>query len=158
MTSHELTQAELNRISDAFILAIKAHEGSYRGDGVPYVSHPIRIALHALNLGMSSDAIVAAVLHDVVEDTDTPLAEISNKFGEVVGSLVRALTKPPRGTTNRSQIYQKQLLEGPVEARRIKLLDIQDNLSDVEEFLDEEAAKAYRKSREALAVVLEASL
>ena len=158
MTSHELTQIELNRISEAFILAIRAHKGSYRGDGVPYVSHPIRIALHALNLGMSSDTVIAAVLHDVVEDTDTPLSEIRDKFGEGVESMVKALTKSPRGTPNRTQIYQEQLLEGPIEARRIKLLDIQDNLSDVDVYLGEDAAREYRLSREALAAVLEASL
>jgi len=158
MTVRELTQDELNQISEAFIQAIAAHEGSYRGDGVPYVSHPIRISLHALSLGMSSDAVIAAVLHDVVEDTEVPLAQIVGKFGENVGMMVKALTKPPRGFPDRSRVYQEQLLSGPIEARRIKLLDIQDNLSDVDEYMERDIAKQYRKSREALAEVLKASL
>lgn len=158
MSLRELTQDELTRISDAFILAIKAHEGSFRGDGVPYVSHPIRIALHALSLGMPTDAVIASVLHDVVEDTDISLSVIIEEFGEQVGAMVKALSKPPRGTPDRTRIYKEQLLSGPSDARRIKLLDIQDNLSDVDDFMDLKAAAEYRNSREALADILRASL
>ena len=158
MTPRELTQDELNRIGKAFILAIQAHNGSQRKDGVPYVIHPIRIALHALSLGMSEDAIIAAVLHDVVEDTDTSLNDISDMFGRDVASMVDALTKPERGTPNRSSLYQEQLLAGPEDARRVKILDIQDNLWDVDDFLEPKAAADYRSSREALADILKASL
>ncbi|MFW9907675.1 MAG: HD domain-containing protein [Candidatus Thorarchaeota archaeon] len=154
----ELTQEELERISAGFVFAMNAHKGSFRTNGVPYVSHPIRVALHALSLGMNSNATIAAVLHDVVEDTDTSLSDISSAFGLEVAEIVKALTKPKRGTSNRNQIYQAQLLSGPEDARRIKLLDIQDNLSDVDEFLGAEAALEYRNSREALAEVLRESL
>lgn len=158
MAPVELTQDELGRVGDAFILAINAHNGTFRGKGVPYVSHPIRVALHALSLGLSSDAVIAAVLHDVVEDTAVPLPDITERFGTYVSSLVKALTKPPSGFKDRSKVYQEQLLSGPEEARQIKLLDIQDNLSDVEAFLEEGAARAYRESRESLAKALRDSL
>jgi GTP pyrophosphokinase len=107
---------------------------------------------------MSTEAVISAVLHDVVEDTEVTLQEIKERFGSVVESNVCALTKPERGTPNRSDIYQRQLLNGSHDARRIKLLDIQDNLSDVEEFMGEEQAMNYRKDREALADILKASL
>ncbi len=158
MTPRELKDWEIKRVSDAVILAISAHDGTYRGDGVPYVVHPIRIALHAASLGLSTHTIIAAVLHDVVEDSDTPISEIYLRFGDGVGDMVTALTKPEKGSPNRSNIYQEQLLKGPVEARMIKLLDIQDNLADIDEFFEPEKAKAYRNSREALADILRASL
>jgi len=158
MSPRELKDWEIERVSEAIILAINAHDGTYRGDGVPYVVHPIRIALHAASLGLSIKTILAALLHDVVEDTDTSIEEIYSQFGQEVGDMVKSLTKPERGTPNRSSIYKEQLLNGPVEARMIKLLDIQDNLADIEEYLEPDKAKAYREDREDLANVLRASL
>ena len=76
MSPRELTEQEIERVSDAVILAINAHDGTYRGDGVPYVVHPIRIALHAASLGLSTQTILAALLHDVV---DLFSAEIGHK-------------------------------------------------------------------------------
>ncbi|MDF1538126.1 MAG: HD domain-containing protein [Candidatus Thorarchaeota archaeon] len=145
-------------ISKAVILAINAHDGAYRGDGVPYVVHPIRVALHAASIGLSQQAIIASLLHDVVEDTDTPISEIYSTFGDDVGDMVAALTKPAKGTPNRTNVYEHQLLEGPPESRMIKLLDIQDNLSDIDEYFEPEKAASYRMSREALADKLRASL
>jgi len=158
MTPRELKDGDIERVSDAVILAINAHDGTYRGDGVPYVVHPIRIALHAASLGLSTPAVIASILHDVVEDTDTPISEIYSSFGDAVGDIVAALTKPVKGTPDRSRIYENQLLNGPLEARMVKLLDIQDNLADIDEFLGPERAKAYRESREILADRLRASL
>ncbi len=153
-----MAQEELDRISHSFIFAMNAHDGSFRSNGIPYVSHPIRVALHALSLGMTTEAIIAAVLHDVVEDTAISIEEVTTEFGPIVSDMVVALTKPARGTPNRNQIYESQLLNGPEEAKMVKLLDIQDNLSDVEDFLEPEDAAAYRRSREDLAQVLRASL
>jgi GTP pyrophosphokinase len=158
MSPRELKDWEIGRLSEALLLAISAHAGSYRGDGIPYVIHPIRIALHAASLGLSTQTIIAAILHDVVEDTDITIEEIYSQFGDEVGSMVAALTKPEKGTPNRSDIYRDQLLNGPVEAKMIKLLDIQDNLADIDEFLEPEKAKSYRKNREALAHALRAAL
>ncbi len=158
MTQQELCQDDLVRLSNAFVFAMQAHAETYRGDGVPYVSHPFRVALHALSLGMSVDAVISSVLHDVVEDTDITLEEIEERFGSPVRLMVQALTKPEKGTPNRSGIYHSQLLNGPEDARRIKLLDIQDNLSDVDEFMGKERAAEYRKDRETLAEALKASL
>ncbi|MHA2425174.1 MAG: HD domain-containing protein [Candidatus Thorarchaeota archaeon] len=158
MSPRELKDREIEQISEAVILAINAHDGVYRGDGVPYVVHPIRIALHAASLGLSIPTILAALLHDVVEDTDTGISQIYDQFGNEVGDMVKALTKPEKGTPNRSNIYKEQLLNGPVESKMIKLLDIQDNLADIDEYFEPEKAKAYRESREALADVLRTSL
>ncbi len=157
MTPKELKDGNKG-ISDAVILAIRAHDGVYRGDGVPYVVHPIRVALHAAGNGLSPQAIIASLLHDVVEDTDTPISEIYSAFGDNVGDMVSALTKPVKGTPGRTQIYEDQLLRGPPEAKKVKLLDIQDNLADIDEYFEPERAQAYRESHEALADRLRASL
>ena len=150
-----MNQNELERISEAFTFAIVAHEGQMRESGVPYISHPIRVALHALSNELSKEAIMAAVLHDVVEDTDTPIEKIVELFGDEIAEIVAALTKPERGTPNRNRIYQEQLLQGPLIACRIKLFDIQDNLSSIDRFFSHEKAVSYRESRTHLAGILQ---
>lgn len=153
-----MEQNELERISEAFTFAIAAHEGQMRESGVPYISHPIRVALHALSNGLSTEAIIAAVLHDVVEDTDTPIEKIVELFGDEIAEIVAALSKPEKGTPDRNQIYQKQLLQGPIIACRIKLLDIQDNLASIDRFFSPEKAISYRESRTHLAGILQKRL
>jgi len=150
-----MDQDELERISEAFTFAIAAHEGQMRESGVPYISHPIRVALHALSNELSTEAIIAAVLHDVVEDTDTPIEKIAELFGDEIAEIVAALTKPEKGTPNRNRIYQEQLLQGPIVACKIKLLDIQDNLSSIDRFFSPEIAIKYRESRTHLAGILQ---
>ncbi|MHA1575836.1 MAG: HD domain-containing protein [Candidatus Thorarchaeota archaeon] len=150
-----MDQNDLERISEAFMFAIAAHEGQERESGVPYISHPIRVALHALSIGLSTEAIMAAVLHDIVEDTDTSIETIVELFGEEIAEIVVAMTKSERGTPNRNMIYQEQLLQGPIVACQIKLLDIQDNLSSIDRFFSPEKAIKYRESRTQLAGILE---
>ncbi len=149
-----MIQNELELLSKAFLFAFKAHEGQEREPGIPYVSHPIRVALHALKIGLSINAVIAAVLHDVVEDTDTPIVVISNLFGKDVAEIVAALTKPERETPRRNQIYLDQLLNGPESACRIKLLDIHDNLSSIDGYFSPEKAVVYRESRMRIAEAL----
>ncbi|MHA1637808.1 MAG: HD domain-containing protein [Candidatus Thorarchaeota archaeon] len=146
-----MEQNDLENISKAFIFAIKAHEGQERSPGIPYVIHPLRVALHSLHLGFTAEAVIAAVLHDVVEDTKETIETIRELFGEDVAEIVATLTKPNRGAPNRNQIYLKQLLDGSAIACRIKLLDIQDNLSGIDEHFSPETAKVYRASRMRLA-------
>lgn len=86
-------QYDIVRIRDAIDLAISAHDGQMRRSGEEYVCHPLHVACILVEIGMDSDAVVAALLHDVVEDTDIELSEISRRFGADVASLVDGVTK-----------------------------------------------------------------
>ena len=86
-------QYDVVRIRDAIDLAVSAHNGQMRRSGEEYVCHPLHVACILVEIGMDSDAVVAALLHDVVEDTDIELAEISRRFGADVASLVDGVTK-----------------------------------------------------------------
>ena len=81
------------RIREAIDLAVSAHNGQLRRSGEEYVCHPLHVACILVEIGMDSDAVVAALLHDVVEDTDIELAEISRQFGQDVANLVDGVTK-----------------------------------------------------------------
>ena len=81
------------RIEDAIALATKAHEGQFRKSGDPYITHPLAVMKIVEDWGMDEDTIIAAVLHDTIEDTNVTLQEIKEQFGEQVAFLVDGVTK-----------------------------------------------------------------
>lgn len=85
--------ADKKRIEKAIEMATKAHEGQMRNSGDPYISHPIAVMKIVEDWGMDEDTIIAAVLHDTVEDTDITLDDIKKEFGEQVAFLVDGVTK-----------------------------------------------------------------
>ncbi len=86
-------QYDLSKIITAYEFANKAHEGQTRSSGEPYIVHPLAVAYILLELGMDTDTICAAMLHDVVEDTPTTLDEVRKRFGQDVAMLVDGVTK-----------------------------------------------------------------
>jgi GTP pyrophosphokinase len=83
-------EALLNR---AYVYAMKAHGNQKRASGDPYFSHPLEVAAILTDLKLDDATITAALLHDVIEDTDVTRAEIDEKFGTEIGDLVEGLTK-----------------------------------------------------------------
>jgi guanosine-3',5'-bis(diphosphate) 3'-pyrophosphohydrolase len=83
----------LNR---AYVYAMKAHGTQTRASGDPYFSHPLEVAAILTNLKLDDATIVAALLHDTIEDTEATRAEIDNLFGQEIGALVEGLTKLKR--------------------------------------------------------------
>ena len=89
-----LPEADLPRVEAAYQLAKKAHAPQFRKSGIPYITHPISVARTALvELGLGTNSIMAALLHDVVEDTEYTIENIQEAFGEDVAFLVSVLTK-----------------------------------------------------------------
>ena len=83
----------MEMIEKAYDLANTAHKGVCRRSGEPYICHPLAVARLVLDLGMDTESIAAALLHDVVEDTPTTLADLTDAFGEEVALLVDGVTK-----------------------------------------------------------------
>jgi GTP pyrophosphokinase len=83
-------------VRQAFALAEKAHAGQFRLSGEPYVTHALAVALVVANLGLDATSAAAALLHDVVEDTDVDLAEIETAFGTEIAAIVDGVTKLDR--------------------------------------------------------------
>ena len=80
-------------IDRAYALAEKAHGEQRRRSGEPYICHPLSVAQILVELGMDSESIAAALMHDVAEDTPVTVAEIKQKFGPEVALLVDGVTK-----------------------------------------------------------------
>src|SRR5579859_2881860 len=88
-----LTPHEMETIQRAFYVANQAHMGTLRRSGEPYIQHPLEVALLLADMRIDADSIVAALLHDVVEDTDFTLDALRRQFGDAVANIVDGVTK-----------------------------------------------------------------
>ena len=86
-------QYDCEKIKKAYEIARDAHNGQKRRSGEPYIMHPVAVAEILLELGMDNECIIAALLHDVVEDTKLSLDFIEETFGGEVALLVDGVTK-----------------------------------------------------------------
>ncbi|MBQ2795852.1 MAG: bifunctional (p)ppGpp synthetase/guanosine-3',5'-bis(diphosphate) 3'-pyrophosphohydrolase [Oscillospiraceae bacterium] len=84
---------DVEKIERAYAMARSAHADQKRATGEPYIIHPVAAALTVVNLGMDTDTVCAALLHDVVEDTSVTLEEVKKEFGPDVATMVDGVTK-----------------------------------------------------------------
>lgn len=120
----EMSAEEKFLIERAFSFSRKAHNGQKRASGIPYILHPLGVALIVMQEMRLKDApiIAVALLHDVIEDTPYGFAEIKDAFGDEIASMVCALTK----TGNRKEDYLlllRELMLGNVQVLYVKLAD-----------------------------------
>ena len=80
-------------IEEAFRYSAEAHKGQQRASGVPYIEHPLEVARILTELQLDASTVASALLHDVVEDTGVPLADVKGRFGQDVADLVEGVTK-----------------------------------------------------------------
>ena len=85
--------AQVESVAGAYEFAALAHEGQKRMSGEPYVSHPVAVAQILADMRLDSQAIIAAILHDVVEDTETGIEDLTERFGSEVATLVDGVSK-----------------------------------------------------------------
>ncbi len=125
---------DIPRIHAAYDLAADAHSKQIRKSGIPYITHPIAVARIALvELGLKTNPVMAALLHDVVEDTDYTIEDLRLRFGEDVAYLVSVLTKNSNGNYKESKQIDnfKQMLDSinyDIRALLIKLADRMHNM------------------------------
>ena len=126
---------DIQRISDAYYLAREAHKEQRRKSGEPYIMHPAAVAqIVAEELRLGANPIIAAFLHDVVEDTPYTIEDIRERFGDDVAFLVNVVTKKKKKNTNvksSSQIDNyKQMLDSLHYDIRALLIKLSDRLQD----------------------------
>lgn len=114
----DLPKEKVKLIHEAFDLAARAHEGTVRKSGEPYIFHPLAVAqIAAGELGLGTTSVAAALLHDTVEDTDISLEDIEYRFGPKIASIINGLTKistvfdsVDRDTSSQAENFKKVLL------------------------------------------------
>ena len=142
-------------VTKAFNFARQAHKGVRRLSGEPYIMHPIAVAQIACEeMGLGSTSICAALLHDVVEDTDYTVEDISNIFGEKVAQIVDGLTKISGGIFGDKASGQagnfKKLLLTMSDDIRVILIKICDRLHNMRTLASQPANKQYKIAGETL--------
>jgi len=96
VSKYQNREEQLQIIEKAYEFAAKAHEGQLRNSGEPYITHPVAVALILTSLELDIPTLAAALLHDVVEDTDATIQDIEKHFGVEIAALVDGVTKLSR--------------------------------------------------------------
>ncbi|MGZ5423310.1 MAG: RelA/SpoT family protein [Candidatus Aminicenantales bacterium] len=142
--SSYISEKEIGALRKAYVFAGQAHKGQVRRSGEPYLSHPLEVADYLADMRLDKTTLVAALLHDVLEDTDTTAAAIRESFGREVADLVEGVTKISRvqevsPEVRRAETLRKIILAMTDDIRVIfiKLADRIHNLKTLRH-LDEE--------------------
>jgi GTP diphosphokinase / guanosine-3',5'-bis(diphosphate) 3'-diphosphatase len=150
------TQPDIEQVWAAYRYSAAAHEGQTRKTGEPYISHPVAVACILANLHMDLPTILAALLHDVVEDTGVAVEEIENKFGSQVAGLVDGLTKLDKiefqsATQAQAENFRKMLLAMSQDVRVI-LVKLADRLHNMQTLDAMKPEKQKRIAQETLEI------
>ena len=151
-------QVEL--VMRAYEFGAIAHSGQTRLSGEPYISHPVAVAQILANMHMDSQAITAAVLHDVIEDTETPIDELEEQFGAEVTTLVDGVSKLDQmHFTNRAEAqaesFRKMMLAmiGDIRVILVKLADRLHNMRTMDSMPARKQARIARETLEIYAPI-----
>ena len=151
-----LKQADVARLADAYRFSEAAHKGQTRQSGDPYISHPLAVAEILAGWHLDSQALVAALLHDVMEDTSVTKAEISDTFGKPVAELVDGLSKLGKiefqsAEDAQAENFRKMLLAMARDVRVI-LIKLADRLHNMRTLDAVPPAKRRRVARETMEI------
>ncbi len=151
-----LKPADIEKVNAAFEMARDAHEGQTRKSGEPYITHPLAVATLLAQWHLDPQALIAALLHDVVEDTPTTKDDIAKKFGKAVAELVDGVSKLDKlqfATLEEAQAenFRKMLLAMARDVRVI-LIKLADRLHNMRTLDAVHQAKQERVARETLEI------
>jgi GTP pyrophosphokinase len=141
-----LPPEKLSVVKDAYKFALKAHEGQLRKSGEPFLEHPLQVARTLAELQLDADALAAALLHDVIEDSGIPAAKVAARFGPDIARLVEGTTKlgrlslkVPGGISRRDSAASRQqqaenlrkMLVAMAEDLRVVFIKLADRLHNM---------------------------
>ncbi len=146
----------LERIRDAYELAKEVHAPQKRKDGSPYVTHCVAAADISVDMGLDEDSIVAALLHDVIEDTELVHADVAKRFGTAVADIVEGVTKLTRVQYTSKEDEQmenlRKMLMAMAKDIRVILIKIADRLHNMRTMDYQTPAKQRSKSLETMEI------
>ena len=151
-----LPEAQVERVLRAFQVGAQAHEGQERKSGEPYITHPVAVAGILAELGLDAETIIAAILHDTLEDTELSRDALAAEFGEAVAELVDGVTKLDKmrfGSRQEAdaESFRKMLLAMARDLRVI-LIKLADRLHNMRTLGAKDADSRRRIARETLEI------
>ena len=148
--------ADLSRIRSAFDMAAQAHQDQRRKDGSPYVTHPLASAEIIAEMGLDEEAIIAALLHDSIEDTNITHEEIAKRFGSNVADIVEGVTKLSRVQYTSKEEEQmenlRKMLMAMAKDIRVIIIKMADRLHNMRTMEYQSAEKQAEKALETMEI------
>ena len=148
-------KADIRLLQKAYNTADRLHQGQYRKSGDPYITHPLAVASILANLGMDTTTLVAALLHDTIEDTDYTLEQMQQEFGPEVALLVDGVTKLDRvklGDAAKAETIRKMVV-AMAKDPRVLVIKLADRLHNMRTLAFLPQAKREQKARETLEIL-----
>ncbi|HEU0191180.1 MAG TPA: RelA/SpoT family protein [Mycobacterium sp.] len=149
-------KANLALLQRAYDVAEERHADQLRHSGDPYITHPLAVATILAELGMDTTTLVAALLHDTVEDTGYTLEQLASEFGEEVGHLVDGVTKLDKmvlGSTAAEAETIRKMIIAMARDPRVLVIKVADRLHNMRTIRYLPPEKQARKARETLEVI-----
>ena len=149
-----LPKKEIDKVWEAYRFSEKAHSGQKRQSGEAYISHPVSVACIAARFHLDSQSIQAALLHDVVEDTESTESDIELKFGKQVSTLVKGLSKLDKvefqdANEAQAENFRKMLLAMTQDVR-VMLIKLSDRLHNMQTIQSLDESKKTRIAQETI--------
>jgi len=155
-----LSKVQIDLLKQAYIVARDAHEGQMRSSGEPYITHPVAVAHNLAKMNLDHETLMAALLHDVIEDTDTTKDDLSELFGHTVAELVEGVSKLDKlKFDNKEEMqaenFRKMVLAMVQDIRviLIKLADRTHNMRTLESLRPEKRRRIARETLEIYAPI-----
>ncbi|TQV73744.1 bifunctional GTP diphosphokinase/guanosine-3',5'-bis pyrophosphate 3'-pyrophosphohydrolase [Aliikangiella marina] len=130
-----LDASQVQEVEQAYVLARDAHDGQLRSSGDPYITHPVAVAKILASLHLDHQTIMAAILHDVIEDCEVTAEELTDKFGERVSDLVEGVSKLTQIKFRSREEAQaenfRKMMMAMVEDLRVVLIKLADRLHNM---------------------------
>ncbi|RSZ61626.1 bifunctional (p)ppGpp synthetase/guanosine-3',5'-bis(diphosphate) 3'-pyrophosphohydrolase [Corynebacterium hylobatis] len=148
-------RADAEVLSRAYETAERLHEGVFRKSGDPYITHPLAVATIAAEIGMDTTTLVAALLHDTVEDTDYSLEDLTEDFGAEVARLVDGVTKLDKvalGAAAEAETIRKMIV-AMAQDPRVLVIKVADRLHNMRTMRFLPPEKQAKKARQTLEVI-----
>ena len=149
-----LPDEALKQVMRAYEFGAVAHEGQSRKSGEPYITHPVAVAQELADMHLDVQAITAAILHDVVEDTEASLDDIEEQFGHEVAQLVDGVSKLDqiqfRSRAEAQAESFRKMMMAMIEDIRVILVKLADRLHNMQTLGAMPTAKKKRSARETL--------
>src|SRR5499426_1614270 len=151
-----LKPADVSRLEEAYYFSDAAHQGQYRKSGEPYISHPVAVAEILSEWQLDAQTLIAALLHDVVEDTEVSKDDISQRFGKPIADLVDGVSKLDRIEFQSAQDAQaenfRKMLLAMARDVRVILIKLADRLHNMRTLDAVAPAKRRRIAQETLEI------
>lgn len=153
-----LAKERLDKINEAYLYALKKHEGKKRKTGEDFITHPLSVAKILCDINVDDTTIIAALVHETISESDATLEELESMFGNEVRVIVDSLTKINRlklsDDSESSSIYLRKILVGLSEDARVLIIKLADRLHNMRTLYSLPEEKQKQKVMETMNVLI----